>query len=147
MNGTSKVLFPYVFVGTQMTWSTSWSQLVLDITWEQMNQKIGWVGDVIGLNFLIILFENWFWEKKSVNGSINHKWCLVQNCLWSFNVEWFLKREELAYQIIVPSIVPYWLTPGKCDRLRSSKLGYTLEKKKSGSKTGTLCLTCKCGKA
>ena len=147
MDGKSKVLFPYVFLGTQMTWSTSWSQLVLDITWEQMNQKIGWVGDVIGLNFLIILFENWFWEKKSVNGSINHKWCLVQNCLWSFNVEWFLKREELAYQIIVPSIVPYWLTPGKCDRLRSSKLGYTLEKKKSGSKTGTLCLTCKCGKA
>ena len=134
MNGKSKVLFPYVFLGTQMTWSTSWSQLVLDITWEQMNQKIGWVGDVIGLNFLGILFENWFWQKKSVNGSINHRWCLVQNCLWSFNVEWFLKREELAYQVIVPSTVPYWLTLGKCDRLRSSKLGYTLEKKIVGIK-------------
>ena len=59
-----KVLFPYVFLGTQMTWSKSWSQLVLDITWEQMNRKIGWVGDVIGLNFLRVLFENGFLERR-----------------------------------------------------------------------------------
>ena len=143
MNGKSKVLFSYVFLGTQMTWSTSSSQLVLDITWEQMNQKIGWVGDAIGLNFLRLPLENWFWEKTSVNGSINLRWYLVQKCLWTFNVEWFLKRKELAYQATVPSTVPYWLTPDSCDRLRSSKLGYTLEK----NRTRTLCPICKYGRA
>ena len=29
-----------------------------------MNRKIGWVGDVIGLNFLRVLFENGFLERR-----------------------------------------------------------------------------------
>ena len=148
MNGKSKLLFPYVFLGTETRWFTSWSQLVLDITLKQMNQKIVWVRDVIGLNFLRILSENWLCEKRSVNESIDHRWGLVQNSLWSFNVERFLKREELSYQATAHRQFPVGWPPAVTtgsDHLSWVTLWKNI--KELRSRTGTLCPTCKCGKA